>query len=116
MLRSFNLREYNCWDFLREGWKLTTGRDLDIPNLSSYSVEEMNGVVRDWDGVRYRELEAPRSPCVVLFLAPRVIPHVGLFWRGKVAHLLESGPRYQPVSIAALSFREVRYYEPCLPS
>lgn len=113
LLRRFNLRSYNCWDLTREVWLRLTGKDLGSPELFHYTASEFGEVVETWQDVRYREIKQPVSPCIVLMQRPRHMPHVGVFYNGRVLHIRRAGAQYQPIEVAALGFMTVRYYLPC---
>jgi hypothetical protein len=114
LLKRFHIRTYNCWDLTREVWLRLTGQDLGLPELTHYTRHEMDDVVEAWTDLRYREIEAPQSPCIVLMLRKGYMPHVGVFYNRRVIHIKRSGAQYQPIEIASLGFDRVRYYLPCI--
>jgi hypothetical protein len=113
LTKRFDLRQYNCWDLVREVWLRLTGLDLGTPELTHHSRFEYEDVVEAWEGVRYTAIEKPQSPCIVLMQRPRHIPHVGVYYEGRVIHIRRAGPQYQPIEVASLGFTTVRYYLPC---
>jgi len=100
--RNFKLRGYNCWSLVREFWQDTQGVDLG-PVIG----------FNDSKKLEYVKLEKPESPCIVLLLNPRQIPHVGVYWKGKVLHIKQSGAQYVPLNVASFGFKEVEFYKPC---
>lgn len=110
----FNLRDYNCWHLVRDVWLELTGKDLGLPELLHHSRKEMNGVVAEWSGNQYRQIDEPANPCIVLMQREGKIPHVGVHIHRKVIHLDARGVHYQPRDVATLGFTAVRYYLPCL--
>lgn len=113
LLKRFDIRKYNCWDLTREVWLRLTGQDLGTPELMHYTAPEFNDVVDAWDGARYREIVGPVSPCIVLMQRPRHMPHVGVFYQGRVIHIRRAGVQYQPIEVTSLGFTNIRYYLPC---
>lgn len=113
LLKRFNLRTYNCWDLTREVWLRLTGQDLGSPSLASYTADEMGEVVDAWQDTKYQELPAPRDPCIVLMQRSRHIPHVGVYYHGRVIHIRRAGAQFTPLEVASLGFSSVRYYVPC---
>lgn len=116
MCKRFDIRYYNCWHLVQDVWATLTGVDLGLPTLDKHTVAECGGVVSDWVGTRYEQIEKPVSPCIVLFQKDKYRPHVGVFFRGKVIHIKIQGTRYQSVRLAALGFDSVRYFKPCTQS
>ena len=103
--------DYNCAHFVSDAWLQETGQVIDhlmrgflapaaervvTPNLA-------NSMVR---------LERPRSPCIVLFRRRVGSPHVGMFVRGRVFHLTDSGPIRQALDIAQVGYYKTRFYAP----
>jgi hypothetical protein len=113
LLRRFDIRKYNCWDLTREVWLRLTGKDLGSPELIHFTRGEMDEVVDAWTDLRYREIEAPQSPCIVLMLRRGYMPHIGVYYNNRVIHIKRSGAQYQPIEVASLGFDKVRYYLPC---
>lgn len=114
LLKKFDIRTYNCWDLVREVWLRLMDQDLGSPELLHFTTHEMSDVVEAWSDLRYREIDAPQSPCIVLMIRPRYMPHVGVYYNGRVLHIKRSGAQYQPIEVASLGFSQVRYYLPCV--
>jgi hypothetical protein len=90
---------YSCVDFLADAWEAETGTKLDV--FVSLDLRR-----------RFDRLSDPKSPCVVLLRRARLTPHVGLFVRGRVLHLSDSGPIRQLLPLAAIGYSSVRFYAP----
>lgn len=91
---------YNCLHFADEVWAHEAGESL---------AARMGGTLRGLLS-GFERLDAPVSPCLVLMRRPRSEAHVGVYLRGRVAHLTERGARLEEVELAALGFNDVRYY------
>lgn len=114
LLKRFSLREYNCWDLVREAWLRLTGQVLDPLVFADFSREEFEDVAgASATSGRYREIPSPESPCIVLMQRPRHIPHVGVYFGGKVLHIRRAGVQYIELERARVGFSEVRFYVPC---
>jgi hypothetical protein len=112
MNRQFDLRRYNCWDLVREVWLRLTGRDLGAFSMCDTSVSRLSGIA-EAEQQRYMEIAEAQSPCIALFQKPGYIPHVGVYWNGRVLHIRKAGVQYTPVPVASVGFSSVRYYVPC---
>jgi hypothetical protein len=42
---------------------------------------------------------------------PKTPPHIGVFLRGKVLHLKESGAEFQPLDVASFGFTKMGFYK-----
>jgi hypothetical protein len=106
----YDERNYNCAHFFCDAWEELVGfsvREALQGFLAPPSERraELGTIKR-----AFTRLDGPRSPCLVLMDRPHTAPHVGLFYEGRVLHILESGVQYMPVHIATFGFRLVRYY------
>jgi hypothetical protein len=101
--KTFKLRGYNCWSLVRDFWRDTQGCDLG-PVIGLHDTSKK---------LEYKKLEKPESPCIVLMLNPRQIPHVGVYWKGKVLHIKQAGAQYVTLPVATFGFQTVEYYKPC---
>lgn len=110
LTRKYVEGQYNCYDFVREVWAAICG--VDIGDMERPKMDK-EGMVGNWEHVaaKWQRLDALRDPCVVLFQRPRVIPHVGVYVRGKVLHLPQgSNARFEPIAVAKLGFTRLSYY------
>ena len=39
------------------------------------------------------------------------VPHIGIFFKGKVLHIRQNGVEYQPLSVVRIGYQEIRFYE-----
>lgn len=88
---------YKCLHFASDVWHYLTGVDIRSRLLGGHIAS-------------FRREERPVDPCIVLMQSRGVIPHVGVYYRGRVLHLTELGVQYQPVEIATLGFKTIRFY------
>jgi hypothetical protein len=94
LLRRFDMKSYNCWHLAKDAWY-----DLTDERIQS----------RDIDN--FVKLEFPKSPCLYLMRKPDVVPHVGIFYKGRVLHLHPiRGACYEPPFLAAIGFIQTTYY------
>lgn len=109
--KKHDMKQYNCWDFIREVWLELTGEDIGHRTPPSGSRKEMIQRFKE-EEIQFERLETVQDPCIVLFLREKILPHVGVYIRGRVLHLPEkSFGRYDPLSIASMSFKETRFYK-----
>lgn len=96
--RTYHKKDYNCRHFFNEAWQFVTGEPEKVPLHIDFGIRP--GFVR---------LQTPVSPCVALFVAKNYT-HVGMFWNGRILHISEKGVRFEPLEIASMSFKAVRFY------
>lgn len=65
---------------------------------------------------RNKQIKKPKDGCIVLMTYSDQSSHVGLFFDGRIFHLIERGPERITVEQAEIIFNRIRYYEPNLPS
>lgn len=107
--RKYDEVNYNCAHLVCEAWEAETGVDI-AHNLRGFLLPPSERRVVLSDLRPLTALEVPTSPCIVLMQQRRHAPHVGLFLRGKVLHIKESGVEFQPLEVATLGFKRVRFY------
>ena len=108
--KRYNRQTYNCAHFVCDVWKSLTGQDIGT---------ELEGFLRPPKERRtdpalrhkFRKLKQPESPCLVLMQRPRSVPHAGVFVRGKVIHLHESGVEFLPLEVATRGFNKLGFYK-----
>lgn len=100
--REYRRAQYECWDLLRDAWLELTGFDMGERPAAA------GAALSVWR--HFRQLAVPVSPSVVLMRRPRAVPHVGLFWRGRVLHIQPEGARYEPLERASFGFTEIGFY------
>lgn len=58
---------------------------------------------------RFKILEAPISPCIVVMQRGITTPHIGIFIDGNILHIHGGGVEYQPIRTATRGFNQIRY-------
>jgi len=108
--RSYDLANYNCWHLLREAWLELTGNDLGDRTPDRITKAALVGRF-DTDVPAFVELPAPEDPSLMLMTRRGTVPHVGLFYRGRVLQMLSSGASYTIPATACAGFEQVRYFK-----
>lgn len=105
----FDRVERNCWHFTRAVWKELTGYDLGsrAPVASSDPLE----VVEDYSK-GLKRITRPASPCLVVAIKPRTVPHVGVYYQGMVMHANQAGVRYEFLELFKQGYPEIQFYVP----
>lgn len=80
--RQFNNKFYNCSDFVIECWEYLTGENLRELH-DRFRIKE----TREQLIAERKKLDSPVSPCLVLVDGPSMIPHVGIYYQGRMIHL-----------------------------
>lgn len=108
--KKYDKRNYNCAHLVCDVWQAETGIDLTIYLQGCLTGIKDRFLTRK-DLTTFKRIDKPISPCLVLMnpVGNRE-PHVGVFLRGKVAHITEAGVRYQRLELATLGFKTVRFY------
>lgn len=109
MGRVFHPENYTCWDLLREAWLDLTGVDIGDRTPHPATIMSLRERV-DRDTGDFQRLDAPRTPCIVLMRQRRAVPHVGLYWRGRVLHLRPPGVRFERLVDASRGFSQVSFH------
>jgi len=99
LARRFHIARQNCWHVLRDAWLELTGDDLGDRTPERLSHAALVGRF-DSDVPAFRELDQPASPSIVLMRHPRLVPHVGLYWKRRVLQMAQAGPSYLPLAVA----------------
>lgn len=107
--KTFHIKRYNCWHLLRDAWLDLTGDDLGERTPEQLSQASLVGRF-DTDVPTFRLLNKAQDPSLVLMERRGVIPHVGVFFGGRILQITNSGPSYMPPQAATLGFETVRYY------
>jgi len=116
MGREFNWRTYNCWDFVRDVWKDHTGKDIgsrDFPTIARDDIKRFEEIAfKERLTVVTERIEKPEDPCLVVFIRPNVMSHIGIWVRGRVLHLRPQGNVvYQALDEVAVGYKELRWYK-----
>lgn len=102
-------KTYNCLDFVREVWLAMTGEDITdrLVRLQG-AFSERKATHTGMKG--FTRLETPVSPCFVVMQCRGFEPHVGIYLDRRIFHLGGRGVEYQPLEVARVYFRQIRYY------
>jgi hypothetical protein len=100
---------YNCWAFSREIWLELTGKNLGNQTPARRDPQEYKNKAEEFSQ-KLQRLESPAEPCLVLFQRPRLEPHIGVYYKGKVLHLTQSGAYYMPLHEVSLGYLSVSFY------
>jgi hypothetical protein len=103
--------QYKCWDFVRECWLASFGVDLG-DKLKGLSAALDSRRVRASEVKGFTKLAKPVSPCFVIFQRPRNVPHIGIWYEGRVLHLQGGqSAQYVPLrDIKRLIYTKVTFY------
>lgn len=101
-------KDYNCAHFVTEVWLHLTGQDLDNimqgvlkrPSDRRVNLSEMRTVTF---------FDKPKPLCLVMMQRPG-FAHVGVWYRQRVLHLLDTGVQSMPLEVASVGFRKVRFF------
>jgi hypothetical protein len=103
--------DYNCAHYAAEVWERETGQDIRHV-LGGFFAAKGGRRVDAPAVLTFRRIPAPVEPCLVLLRHGKATPHVGVFLRGRVQHLTHVGPIRQPLDVAKIGYRSVRFYAP----
>lgn len=98
-------RGYDCLNFTAEVWLACTGEDLQGRLQELLGPRRRLGAGRR----RFERLERPEEPCLVVMQSHRANPHIGVYLRGRVLHLLHSA-EFTKLEVATRGFTRVSYY------
>lgn len=105
----YDRKSYNCAHFVADTWLLETGKDI-TEKLHGFLFPPKDRFVPFSLRYEFIKLTKPVSPCIVIMRRSKYPPHVGTYLRGKVLHIQENGPQYQPIEVATIGFSTVRFY------
>jgi hypothetical protein len=96
---------YDCLNFTTEVWLALTGEDL------RGRLHELTGPGRRVGSAprRFEKLACPQDPCLVVMHGRLGNPHIGVYLRGRVLHLLNY-PEFTQLEVATRGFTRVSYY------
>lgn len=106
---TYDKRAFNCAHFVALVWLELTGQDIG-PNVAGLARPRAERHVSIAPLRTFKRLQQPTSPCIVMLNRPRTEPHIGVYLRGKVLHITQSGVAFDFVEVAASGFKDVRYY------
>jgi hypothetical protein len=103
---------YNCLDFVTEAWSHLVGDTGVMERLAA-----LNAGIHAEDGrvvlstVRgFARLPQPSSPCFVVMQRSKTQPHIGIFYNGRILHMIENGVEYQPLPVVRRYFTKIGFY------
>lgn len=109
--RKHDMKSYNCWDFVREILFREKGVDIGKRTPDQVTLSALKKQIDEHSRL-FPKLEKPKNFCIVLFKREKRLPHIGIFYKGKILHLPErSHARFDPISIAALGFTTVEFFD-----
>lgn len=106
---TYNKNTFNCAHFVAMVWKDLTGLDI------SQNITGFTGLVKDRRAILsdlrvFKRIPSLQSPCMVLLTPTRGEPHIGVYLRGKLLHIKESGVSFDHMEVASRGFAAMRYY------
>lgn len=110
--RTYDRKHYNCGHFVADVWFDLTGDDIS---------EAISGLVAPTGKGRanlaqlraFKRITKPESPCIALLSPPRGQTHVGIYLRGSVLHITETGVAFDHLEVATIGYAHARFYK-CL--
>lgn len=108
--RKYDKNKYNCAHFVCEVWLEETGEDLS-EKLTGALLPKKERNIPISARHNFTKLDSPESPCLVIFQSKGVSPHIGIYLRGKVLHIKESGVEYQPIEVVGVNFKKIGFYK-----
>ena len=109
-LRKEYRKDYTCLEFTADVWMAHVGEDI-LAFLKAFHSPVGNKRDRILTMRKGIELANPADPCIVVMQRPGVIPHMGVFLRGRVLHLQQSGPEFQPLNVATRCFLKTKFFQ-----
>jgi hypothetical protein len=107
--RVYNHATYNCAHLVCDVWEDMTARDIR-PAL----VGLLTGIGKRESILQhlriFKNVPEPVEPCIVLLQSPRTPPHVGIYLRGRVLHIIPRGVEFQYLEVVRAMFKTVRFY------
>lgn len=108
--KDYDRNHYNCVHFAADFFKLMYGSDL-AEALSCFLVPERikktDVKIKDF----FKKVSTPENGCIVLMSGLRVLPHIGVFWEGKVLQIRKSGVEFSSLEIATFGFKKIGFYK-----
>lgn len=99
----YNRKANNCLHFAAKVW-------ADQTNVEFQGVFDfLHGKCSLSTAKKFKYLKKPHSPCIAVFKG-KFETHIGIYIRGKILHLTESGVLFQRIEDASISFYKVRFY------
>jgi len=108
--RKYNINSYNCAHFVCEVWESLTGESI-AHKLAGVLKPPKDRVVGFDLRRQFKRLAGPESPCLTLMQRAKNAPHVGIYLRGRVFHIQETGVEFQPIDVAKRGFDKIGFYK-----
>jgi hypothetical protein len=104
-------RGRNCWHLVQRGWLELTGEDLGDRTPGRMAKDALVSRFAQ-DVPAFTRLPGPVDPSIVLMQSPGRVPHVGLFFRGRVLQLAGQTVTFLPPEQATTGWPKegVGYY------
>ncbi len=99
----------NCWHLARDAWLELTGVDVGDRTPGRPTADALMHVF-DTDVPAFEKLDGPADPSLVLMRRRGVVPHVGVYYRGRILQITPGGASYVAPKIATMGFETVEYY------
>lgn len=107
--RVYDKKTSTCFDLVADFYDHNLGIDLRSA-LPAFSAPGKHHADRS----RFTRLHKPVDLCLCVFKPYNTrieVPHVGIYWKGEVFHIDESGVRFATFELMGLCFASVRFYE-----
>lgn len=101
----YHPNDFNCGHFFVWAWNILFPDKKIYPNGSDHSLALL-GIKSNFK----KTSELKEFGAVTMHHLSK-IPHLGIFYKGKVLHIRQGGPEYQPLDVAMIGYQEVRFYE-----
>lgn len=107
--RVYSLHGYNCWSLVREAWRDMTGEDLGDRNPEQMTSRAIRAEFDQGDH-RFSPVARLDAPGLVVMHQAGHVPHVGLYWRGRVLQINHAGVSCVPVDALRATFARMEFY------
>lgn len=109
--REWDAERYHCGHFAADAWRHLTGADLP-PALAALALPpaEQQIDLAAWYRLQPLALPVAPGPALAVMWRRHTRPHIGVWWRGRIAHLLPTGAEWTPPATATRGLFRVRYY------
>ncbi len=108
MTRRYHPRDYNCAHLVVEFFE-QLGKAEVARALQGYLCAPNDRRSRKGELARFKVLDKPMNPCVVL-MQNKGEAHVGVYWKRRVLHIQkDQGVQYVPLEVASLMFKRTRF-------
>lgn len=109
LFKTYDRKRYNCAHFACDVWEHLSGHERLRAALRGFLEPSRGFVVSLGDLRKCRRIKEPIKECLVLFQSKHE-SHVGVYSRGKVFHLQESGPIWQDIGTLRPFWKKVIFF------